>query len=138
MKDLAARYLHAGLAATSIVLSAMGQLGMKAGMHSLAAAQGSTASAAWLAPEVLLWTGAGLACYGISMLAWLFALTRYALSLMYPLLGLSYVLVYLGATHWSMLMEEASAKRSLGTLLIAVGVAIVSRSGNRRVPPPLG
>jgi len=131
MRALVGRNLHAALAASSIVLSALGQLGMKAGMHSLAVAQGSTTSAAWLEPAVLLWTGAGLLCYGLSMLAWLAALTRYALSFIYPLLGLSYVLVYLGATQWPLLMEPTSAKRSLGTALIAIGVAIVSRSKGR-------
>jgi len=131
MKAIAARYLHAGLAAASIVLSALGQLGMKAGMHALAEVPDTAATAGWLDPGVLLWTGAGLFCYGLSMLAWLVALTRYALSLMYPLLGLSYVLVYLGATHWPVLMEPASVNRSLGTALIAIGVAIVSRSKDR-------
>ena len=128
------RTLHAGLAAASIVLSAAGQLGMKAGMHTLSEAQALPAAAHSLSASAILWTAAGLACYGLSMLAWLFALTRYALSVLYPLLGLSYVLVYLGATHWPLLMEPASTNRSLGTILIAVGVAIVSASGRRAAP----
>jgi undecaprenyl phosphate-alpha-L-ara4N flippase subunit ArnF len=135
MNTLVARYVHVSFAAASIVLSAAGQLGMKAGMHALANPEGLPAPDHWLTSGAVLWTVAGLACYGLSMLAWLAALTRYALSLMYPLLGLSYVLVYLGATHWSVLMEPASAQRSLGTLLIAVGVAIVSASGHRKSAP---
>jgi undecaprenyl phosphate-alpha-L-ara4N flippase subunit ArnF len=122
MKLIAARHYHAALAATSIILSAAGQLGMKAGMSALASSE------VW---NAILWTGAGLACYGLSMLAWLGALTRYPLSLVYPLLSLSYVLVYLGATRWPLLMEATSVNRSLGTLLIALGVAIVSTSGRR-------
>ena len=124
--------MHPALAALSIVLSAAGQLGMKAGMHALASAQALPTPAPWHSSAVVLWTSAGLLCYAASMLAWLVALTRYALSLMYPLLGLSYVLVYLGATHWSYLAEPSSLRRGLGTVAIAIGVSIVLTSRDRQ------
>lgn len=129
-----ARYAHAGMACASILLSAAGQLGMKAGMRALAdsAAHSPAATSNWIASGGLLWTGAGLLCYGLSMLAWLVALARYPLSQIYPLLGLSYVLVYLGATNWPYLAEVSSLGRGLGTLLIAAGVIFVCSGRERR------
>ncbi|HEX5421354.1 MAG TPA: 4-amino-4-deoxy-L-arabinose-phospho-UDP flippase [Gammaproteobacteria bacterium] len=120
----------------SIVLSAAGQLSMKAGMqelHGLAASHDFALSAAALAyfAPALEWTLAGLAAYGLSLLAWLAVLVRFPLSYAYPLLGISYVLVYAGATHWSRLMEPLTPLRTLGTLLILGGVALVSLGESR-------
>jgi undecaprenyl phosphate-alpha-L-ara4N flippase subunit ArnF len=118
----------------SIVLSALGQLGMKAGMLELhrsgAADLWSIGSfAAWR--PALLWTVAGLTSYALSLLAWLAVLARYRLSYAYPLLGVSYVLVYIGATQWPVLMEPATTTRTVGTLLIIAGVALVSLTRDR-------
>jgi undecaprenyl phosphate-alpha-L-ara4N flippase subunit ArnF len=137
------RWLGAALLAASIVLSAAGQLGMKAGMQSLHALQSSGTAVDFdphsdlglalssLAPlrPALAWTLGGLAAYGFSLLAWLAVLVRYPLSYAYPLLGISYVLVYLGATHWDRLMEPMTPMRTAGTLLILAGVALVSLGG---------
>ena len=49
------------------------------------------------------------------------------MSFAYPTLSLSYILVYVGATHWPLLAETATPSRTLGTLLILVGVGLVSR-----------
>ena len=53
---------------------------------------------------------------------------RYA----YPLLGLAYVLVYVGATLWPRLAEPASVLRTGGTLLILAGVMLVTVAERRR------
>jgi undecaprenyl phosphate-alpha-L-ara4N flippase subunit ArnF len=138
--NASARFTGMALVAASIVLSAIGQLGMKAGMEALHALGATPDLAGWGAPDltlaslaalrpVLAWTFAGLGAYGLSLLAWLAVLARYPLSYAYPLLGLSYVLVYLGATHWSRLMEPMTPTRTAGTLLILAGVALVSFRG---------
>lgn len=124
------------LLASSIVLSAGGQLGMKAGMqelHALATRGVTFAVASWgdLAPA-LGWTFAGLSAYGLSLVCWLAVLVRYPLSYAYPLLGLAYVLVYVGATLWPRLAEPASVLRTGGTLLILAGVALVTVGDRRR------
>lgn len=135
-----ARLTGMGLVAASIVLSAAGQLGMKAGMQALHALGATPDLALFGTPDRALaslaplrpalgWTFAGLGAYGLSLLAWLAVLARYPLSYAYPLLGISYVLVYLGATHWSRLMEPMTPMRTAGTLLILVGVALVSFRG---------
>lgn len=126
------------LVAASVVLSAIGQLCMKVGMLGLAAAGvaagSSIAIGELLVSPPVLWTVAGLAAYASSMLVWLGVLTRLALSHAYPLLSISYVLVYVGATHWQRLAETATPARTAGTVLIALGVALVCASGSR--PPP--
>ncbi|HZF30487.1 MAG TPA: 4-amino-4-deoxy-L-arabinose-phospho-UDP flippase [Gammaproteobacteria bacterium] len=114
--------------AASIVLSAAGQLGMKLGMRELHAIGGAHVAAAdWAAAvPAASWTGLGLASYVASLLAWLLVLARYPLSYAYPLLGLSYVLVYVCATRWPVFGESATPLRTFGTLLVVAGVVLVS------------
>ena len=136
MTARSARFIGIAALSASIVLSTLGQLGMKAGMQNLrvARAGGDLAwSLAASAPlrAALLWTVAGLAAYGLSLLAWLAVLVRYRLSYAYPLLALSYVLVYVGATSWPALAEPASPQRTIGTLLILAGVALATLTGER-------
>lgn len=112
----------------SIVLSACAQLFMKVSMITL---QADVQDAALLYriienTDVMLWLFAGLACYGLSMLSWLFALTKYELSFAYPFLGITYVLVYLGAVYWPQIGEQLSWQRSLGIVLILLGVVFVN------------
>jgi len=133
---VASRWAGRVLLASSIVLSAAGQLGMKAGMqelHALATQGVSLSAASWseLTPAVT-WTAGGLTAYGLSLLCWLAVLVRYPLSYAYPLLGLAYVLVYVGATQWPRLAEPASLVRTGGTLLILAGVALVTVADRRR------
>jgi undecaprenyl phosphate-alpha-L-ara4N flippase subunit ArnF len=125
------RWVVVALLTCSVVLSAVGQLCMKAGMQELggwSAPTKATPGASTLTSlhPVIAWTGGGLLAYGVSMLIWLGVLVRYPLSLAYPMLGMSYVLVYWGATHWSLLMESTSSVRTVGTLLIVAGVALAN------------
>jgi undecaprenyl phosphate-alpha-L-ara4N flippase subunit ArnF len=91
---------------------------------------GSDDLALTMLAEPIAWTVAGLSAYACSLLIWLAVLVRYPLSFAYPLLGLSYALVYVGATHWPRLAEMATPLRTVGTLLILLGVALVLRTDN--------
>ena len=113
----------------SIVLSACAQLSMKAGMlraSRLESAPDFTDAAQFLPVAILLIAGFG--CYGASLVSWLIALSRYPLSLAYPLLSLSYVVVYLAAAAWPVLDEPLSEARTVGIAIIVVGVVLVARS----------
>ena len=117
----------------SVALSACGQLGMKVGMQELERAV-STSGDAWNLAALggpLVWTLAGLIAYAASLCCWILVLVRYPLSFAYPMLSLSYGLVYLGAVFWPRLGEAATLERSLGTVAILAGVALVS-IGNAR------
>ncbi|MBI1423097.1 MAG: 4-amino-4-deoxy-L-arabinose-phospho-UDP flippase [Gammaproteobacteria bacterium] len=114
----------------SILLSSVAQLSMKAGMLLLAAhtAAGWPGWMAILDNPALLWVGFGLACYGTSLLFWMSAIARLELSLAYPMLSLSYVLVYLVAVNWPLLHEHASWIRTAGIVVVVIGVILIAGS----------
>lgn len=114
----------------SILLSAMAQLSMKAGMVLLA--MNSQQNGFDIGPA-LTWTLAGLGCYAVSLLFWMSAIARLELSFAYPLLSLSYVLVYIAAARWPLLNESVSPERSIGIAVVILGVILVSQS---RAPEP--
>jgi len=117
----------------SIVLSSVAQLSMKAGMLVLSN-EGITLSIPQTVEELSLlvpaftWVAGGLLCYSVSVLCWMRALAQHDLSLAYPMLSLSYVLVYFGAVAWPLLHETLSLTRIAGIVLICVGVLIVART----------
>ena len=127
-----------GYLSTSIVASALAQLFMKAGMVALHDQHRTLESLSDIV-SALLFTGAGawvlggLFCYGISIGAWLRVLSAYALSYAYPMLGISYILVYVGAVVWPRLDEPVSVLRTTGILLVVAGIMLVtgSRSDQR-------
>lgn len=65
----------------------------------------------------------GLLGYALSMLCWLCALRYLPLNQAYPLISISYVLVYLLAVAW--FNETATVTKTLGALFILLGVWII-------------
>lgn len=120
------------LLATSIVCGALGQLFMKAGMQALGALtvfftavqNGNASAEQWFG---LLWVMAGIACYAIAMLVWIYVLGHFELSVAYPLLSLGYILVYLGAVLWPRIGESFTLGKTAGIVLIMLGVALVAK-----------
>ena len=115
----------------SIVLSACAQLFMKVSMiqlqlHDEANFISSFFFIIFENNAVLIWLFAGLSCYALSMLSWMFALTKYELSFAYPFLGITYVLVYIGAVYWDQIGEQLTWLRTAGIVLILVGVVFVN------------
>jgi undecaprenyl phosphate-alpha-L-ara4N flippase subunit ArnF len=115
----------------SVVLSACAQLFMKISMIQLQLHENVNLDLSLLFiviedNAVLIWLIAGLACYALSMLSWMFALTRYELSFAYPFLGITYVLVYLGAVYWEQIGEQLTWLRTAGIVLILIGVVFVN------------
>ena len=115
----------------SVVLSACAQLFMKVSMMQLQLHENINLDLSlWFIViednAVLIWLIAGLACYALSMLSWMFALTKYELSFAYPYLGITYVLVYLGAVYWDQIGEQLTWLRTAGIVLILVGVVFVN------------
>lgn len=117
----------------SMVLGAVGQLLMKAGMKSFGPVDGFAslhALSSLANPQLfaLLWVGGGLLCYVAAMLIWLGVLKVMDLSRAYPLLSLGYVVVYAGAVSWSRIGEQPTLLRTLGTSVIVGGVMLASYS----------
>ncbi|HEX2831086.1 MAG TPA: SMR family transporter [Burkholderiales bacterium] len=71
---------------------------------------------------------AGLACYGVSVVLWIAALTRVEVSLAYPMLSIGYVINAIAA--WMLFGESLNGMRVAGIGVIIVGVFLLARSGH--------
>jgi undecaprenyl phosphate-alpha-L-ara4N flippase subunit ArnF len=74
----------------------------------------------------------GLLAYVISMGCWFLALRRIALSKAYPLLSLSYVLVWAAAIWLPWLHESFSVGKLVGVAVIFIGLLLVCIPDRKR------
>lgn len=122
-----------------ILLGAVGQIALKTGINLLGEKP---------APLVVLkgiftpWILAGFACYFLSSLLYLVALSRLELSYAYPMVAVSYVVVTF--LSWKFLNEPVPTMRIAGLAVICVGVLLVAfsykphgSSAHAAVPPAL-
>lgn len=75
-----------------------------------------------LEPRIL----AGVACYAVSLIAWIMALSRTEVSVAYPMVSIGFALNALLA--WWLLGEAVTPLRMAGIGVIIVGVYLVARS----------
>jgi multidrug transporter EmrE-like cation transporter len=68
----------------------------------------------------------GMACYAVSLVVWIMALSRVPVSIAYPMLSIGYVINAFVAWQW--FGEALTAQKLLGIGFIIVGVYIVTRS----------
>lgn len=119
---------HLGLIAVilvSVVLNASAQILLRWGARGGLAAEGWTPGAILslvLQPGIM----GGLACYALSILVWIWVLSRAEASFAYPFLGLGFVLVSLAG--WYVLGEDLTVHRLAGTLLVSAGVLVLATS----------
>lgn len=71
----------------------------------------------------------GLACYGLFMIAMVLALREGELSMLYPIIALSYVWVTL--LSYTLLREPPNLFKNLGILTIVIGVGVLGRGGKK-------
>lgn len=121
-------------AAASILLVSLAQILMKLGMMTLPGVGWSYLSLTFLQQHAfsLMNVGFGILGYVLSMACWLLALRDLPLNRAYPLLSLSYVLVYLAAVFLPWLQETASWNKSLGVVVILAGVWLIAGGKTRR------
>jgi len=124
------------LAAGSILLVSFAQLAQKWGMANLPDwSQWPTLVAQPLDHAIaLLFVAAGILAYLLSMLCWLGALVHLPLNRAYPLLGLSYGLVYVSGVVLPWYQEHFSWPGVAGVALIVLGVVLVNA---RRLAPDI-
>ena len=118
-----------GMLVVSVVFAVAGQFTLKSAMNEVGrigateiAAAGDTIIRTLKEPRLWL----GLTLFGISALFWLVVLSRVDLSVAYPFVGLSYIIVVLFSRLF--LNEQVTALRWLGVVVVAVGIAIVGLS----------
>jgi multidrug transporter EmrE-like cation transporter len=120
------------LVLVSVAFSIAGQLTLRAAMNRvgfIGRAEVSTpfATATRVAKEPLLWVG--LLLFGISAVFWLVVLSRVPLSVAYPFVGLSYILIV--AFSRLVLHESIPLLRWVGVIVVAAGIVIVGLSFRR-------
>ncbi len=111
-----------------VLLNAGAQLLLKAGTNAVghfAFERGNILPVGWqLATEPHI--VGGIACYVISVIVWILALSRVEVSIAYPMLSIGYVVN--AAAAWYLFGEAVTPMRLLGVGIIILGVFIVARS----------
>jgi len=112
----------------SVLGSAAGQLLLKKGMNSM-----GPVTLSFNQLPLTIWKMAtnfnvfiGLAIYLVGTVFWLAALSRVDLSFAYPFASLNYVVML--AASWIMFDEKITLSRILGTVVIGIGVLLISRN----------
>ena len=126
------RAISLALLAVSVVFAVSGQLTLKSAMDEIGrigsrevSAAGETMKRAIKEPR--LWIG--LTLFGVSALFWLVVLSRVPLSVAYPFVGVSYILIVAFARFF--LHEHVPTLRWIGVVVVALGIAIVGFSFRR-------
>jgi multidrug transporter EmrE-like cation transporter len=100
-----------------VLLNAAAQLLLKAGTNAMPLGPRLA-----LEPHIL----GGLACYAVSVVVWVIALSRVPVSIAYPMLSIGYVVNAIAA--WQLLGETLPPLRLAGIGVIILGVFMVARS----------
>lgn len=120
--------LAIGYILISVVAGASGQILLKKGMSTMGALTLSAdqiLSILWRIgtnPFVVV----GLTVYVCGTVFWLAALSRVDLSYAYPFAASSYVIMLLAS--WQLFGEDITPLRLLGTMLVGLGIILISRS----------
>lgn len=112
----------------SVLGGAVGQILLKKGMNDLGEVTLSAQNMASMTWKMLTnpFVFIGLFIYFLSVIFWLAALSRVELSYAYPFASLSYVIMFLAS--WLLLNETITPMRIVGTLVVGIGVFLISRS----------
>ncbi len=115
---------------TGVLLNAAAQLLLKAGVTRVGEFQFTIDNAVPMGFKLLtqLPIIGGLACYGISVVVWIMALSRVPVSVAYPMLSIGYI-VNAFAAYW-LFGESLNAQKLIGIGVIVVGVYLVARSAS--------
>lgn len=113
---------------TGVLLNAGAQLLLKAGTTRVGQFEFTLANAwpiGWqlaTQPHIV----GGLACYVVSVVVWIMALSRVPVSVAYPMLSIGYIVNAFAA--YALFGESLGAQKLLGIGFIVIGVWLVARS----------
>ncbi|MFY0597533.1 MAG: hypothetical protein JXQ85_13970 [Cognatishimia sp.] len=114
------------LVITSVCLSGLGQVAFKLGVSRLSFDAGASAIQKTMGFAASPFILAGLAAYGVGTLFWLFALRQLDLSLAYPFVAISFIVVFaIGVVG---LGEPWNNTRALGLAIITLGLIVMARA----------
>lgn len=110
-----------------VLLNACAQLLLKAGTNAVGHIEFSGSGIWAVAPKLIFEPHilGGLACYVLSVVIWIGALSRTPVSVAYPMLSIGYIVNALAA--WYLFSEVLTPTRIAGIAVIIVGVVLVTR-----------
>jgi len=113
----------------SVALAVVGQLLLKMGMLRIGKFSLNISNLVHQYARILLnpFVIGGLFGFFVSMLIWLYVLSRMELSFAYPFVALNYVLILFGS--YFLFKETITPVRVIGVVVIVVGVCLVARGG---------
>jgi multidrug transporter EmrE-like cation transporter len=116
------------LVLAGVLLNAVAQLLLKAGANAVGQFEFTAANAIPVGVKLAMQPPivGGLACYVVSVVVWVMALSRVEVSIAYPMLSLGYVVNAIAAHY--LFGEAVSPMRVIGIFVIIVGVVMVARS----------
>ena len=113
---------------TGVLLNACAQLLLKAGTNAVGHFEFHASNLLPVGLKLAFqpYIMGGMACYAVSLVVWIMALSRVPVSIAYPMLSIGYVINAFVAWQW--FGEALSAQKLLGIGFIVVGVYVVARS----------
>jgi multidrug transporter EmrE-like cation transporter len=120
--------LSFSLVLAGVLLNAGAQLLLKAGTNAVGHFEFSAVNIVPVGLRLALepFILGGVACYVVSLVVWIMALSRVEVSIAYPMLSIGYVINAVAA--WYLFGESLTALRLTGIGFIVVGVFLVARS----------
>ena len=120
--------LSFSLVLAGVLLNAAAQLLLKAGTNAVGHFEFSSANIVPVGLRLALepFILSGVACYVVSLVVWIMALSRVEVSIAYPMLSIGYLVNAVAA--WYLFGESLTALRLTGIGFIVVGVFLVARS----------
>lgn len=112
------------IALISIALGSLAQYFLKVGMSAMPSEGTALEKCLYALSSAHVW--AGLVCYGLSMVFWLYVLSMMELSKAYPLVSLGYVFTLIISYYW--LGEGVNVWRIAGVACIMLGVLFIAKS----------
>ncbi len=112
---------------TGVLLNACAQLLLKAGTNAIGHIEFTSAGIWSVAPRLMFEPHilGGLACYALSVVVWIGALSRTPVSVAYPMLSIGYIVNAVAA--WALFGEVLTPTKLLGIGIIIAGVVLLAR-----------
>lgn len=120
--------LSFSLILTGVLLNAAAQLLLKAGTNAVGHFEFHVGNIMPIGLKLAFqpYIMGGLACYAVSLVVWIMALSRVPVSVAYPMLSIGYVINAFVAWQW--FGEALTAQKLLGIGFIILGVILVTRA----------
>lgn len=109
------------MVAISVLFGAVGQILFKKGMMAAGGFELSKIFSILFSPAIFT----GFVFYGTSSIIWLYVLSKFQLSTVYPILSVGYIITTVAA--YFLFQEKISSINALGIAFICIGVILITR-----------